>query len=76
MTGREYHNLIVLVRFLQTVDRVRAYIDSCLDSFAIWESDIDHFITRVVFNIVDAVHKSLIQVKDYCFLDVRILVGR
>lgn len=71
VTCREDHYLVAFIRFPQTFQSVRPNVDTRFDSLAVWESHRNIFIAGVSLDIVDAVDKSLVQVKDNRFLDVR-----
>lgn len=66
--GCEHHNLIVLISLLKTFNCVRSNVDACLDRLPIREGHINYVVARVVLNVVDAMDKSLIQVKNKGFL--------
>ena len=70
VTRREDHNLVALIRFPQTFQSVRPNVDTSFDSLTVRESHRNFFVAGVSLDIVDAVHESLIQIKDNRFLDV------
>ncbi len=72
MTSGEDYNLIILVCFLEAFYSIRSNVDSCLNSFSIWESHINHMITRIILNIIDAMNQGFVQVKNYGFLNYRL----
>lgn len=77
VTRREDHYLIAFIRFPQTFQSIRPNIDASFDSLAIRESHRNIFVAGVSLDIIDAVDKSLVQIKDNCFLDVlKLEVGK
>lgn len=68
VTSRENNNLIELVSFLQALIGIRSDVNSCLYSFACWESDIYFAFIWEVFNVIYAVDKCFIKVEDQSLL--------
>lgn len=75
MACGEYHNLVALVCAFEAFNRIRSDVDACFHCFTIGECDRNLLIVRASLNIIDTVHKRLIQIKDDSFLDVGCPVG-
>ena len=65
---REYHNLEVLIGSLETLSCKRSDIDTCQNRLGLLrELNGDYYFRIVGINVIHAVNKSLIEIKNYSF---------
>ena len=75
VTGCETNDLEILIDCLQSLERIRSNIEPSIDHLAIWEMDSDDMINVLVFIVLNAVDKSLIEIKDH-HLGLLRVIGR
>lgn len=64
VTGCEHNDLEVLVGFFKTFHDVRSNIYTCINCFLVWEVNLEHNVGVLRLNVVNAMNKRLIHVKD------------
>ena len=76
MRGCENYNLIVLIRFFETLDCIRTNIDTSLYCITIRESNIYDLITWIILNIIDTMYQCFIKIKYDGLLNIVIFERR
>ena len=64
VTRSKHYHLVVLICLFKALDSIGPNINSGLNSFPIGESHVDDLVTRVVFYVINAMDKGLIQIED------------
>ena len=68
VTGREHDHLIVFIRLLQALDRVRSHVYARLYHFPVRKGHVQHCVRHFLFQIVNAMDQSLVQIEDQSLL--------